>query len=312
MPVLAINHHYFRSGGTGRGIYPTTPDALRSEVGRLRNNGWRIGNQEDLLAFLAGEINSAEQICFLTFDDGLKEQIAAIKLLASLDACAVCYVSTAPLMDGIVLDVHKLQMIRSMLCDEELAVDLDRRFGFFGKTFDEDRLAIQYRYDAQLSRRVKYFINFVLDEEQRLRWFQEMFVSQFGDERAVASSLYMNIDDLRLLGAQKMLGAHGHMHLPLATLRREHMHAEIATSTEILSRLSGGNPIGISYPYGGKTAVSAELFSEARAMGYQYGFTMERGVNWHHIIDDSLSLRRIDVNDLDAWIDKGRSLNMEV
>jgi hypothetical protein len=50
----------------------------------------------------------------------------------------------------------------SDLEDAEIAVELDRAFSFGNKEFDDDLLAIQYRYDDELGRRVKYFLKFRL------------------------------------------------------------------------------------------------------------------------------------------------------
>lgn len=313
MPLLAINHHYFRPAGNGRGIYPTTPEALREEVRKLREHGWRIGNQHDLQAFLAGRL-ADERIAIITFDDGLKEQMEAIDFLAKLDATALCYVPTAPLVDQVVLDVHKLHMIRSELEDAELAEDLDRRFGFGQQSFDDAVLAIQYRYDHPLSRRVKYFLNFMLEEAQRTAWTSDLFAKLFGEEAKVAAKLYMDTADIRDLGARGLLGSHAHAHLPLATLDRDAMRQELVQSFEMLSPHAEEGAIGISYPFGGKSAVSAAVFAQSEAIGYNHGFTMERGFNGGFGSeagvdrrDSPFALKRIDVNDLDEWVVKGFS-----
>ena len=48
MPLLTVNHHYFRAVGTGQGIYPTKPDALVAGANQLRSR-WRIGDEDDIL-----------------------------------------------------------------------------------------------------------------------------------------------------------------------------------------------------------------------------------------------------------------------
>ena len=39
-------------------------------------------------------------------------------------------------------------------------------------------------------------------------------------------------------------------------------------------------PLGVSYPYGGKSAVNNSVFSLAKS-SYKYGLTMERGINYY-------------------------------
>ncbi|HWA70559.1 MAG TPA: polysaccharide deacetylase family protein [Rhizomicrobium sp.] len=305
MPLLAVNHHYYRSVSTGKGIYPTTPEALAVSVCKIRDAGWTIINQTQLLDYLAGRRPAAARVCVLTFDDGLKEQIEAVKHLLDMDACAICFVPTAPLLDHVVLDVHKLQMIRSVMDDAELAARLDQEFSFGTYAFDENLLAIQYRYDEPLSRKVKYYLNFVLTEAQRGSLVNELFAALFGDERAAAATLYMDTDDLKWLAGHALFGSHGHAHLPLATLESDHLQAELSDSFEVLTRLAGAPPVGISYPYGGASAVSKAVFDRSRQVGYRYGFTMERGITPDPTSLDMMALRRIDTNDLDKWLADG-------
>lgn len=300
MPLLAVNHHYFRETTTGRGIYPTTPGALAEEVRKLRTR-WRMGREEDILQHNQSG-SATDPVCILTFDDGLKEQMQALELLDSMDVTAMFFVPTGPLLRRDVLDVHKLHMIRSHLSDLELAADLQQRFNFDKYEFDEQLLAIQYRYDEPISRKVKYFLNFVLDFSARTEWTSLRFVDLFGSERAASEALYMNAEDLRVLASRHLLGTHAHTHIPLAALPLLQLRQEIETSLDVLENLSGQRPLGISYPFGGKSAVDETVFATAQTLGLQYGFTMERGVN--SAGDASpMALKRIDVNDVDAWID---------
>lgn len=309
MPLLAINHHYYRESGTGRGIYPTTPLMLADEVLKIRAAGWRIGIEDDIFAFLSGRLAADDKVAILTFDDGLAEQMGALGQLEALGASAIFYVPTAPIVERFVLDVHKLQMIRARVEDAEIAAELDKTFSFGKKVFDDDLLAIQYRYDDELGRRVKYFLNFMLEEDARLAWTTKYFTTLFGDEREVAASLYMSRDDLRRLSAKRLLGSHAHSHLPLATLEAERMLHELAHSHRLIEEITTSFPAGVSYPFGGKSAVGHEVFDCASSCGYAYGFTMERGINDLPEKANPMALSRIDVNDLDRWLSVGAGGN---
>lgn len=298
MPLLAVNHHYFREEAPGQGIYPTLPDALVKQLQVIRQN-WRIGNELDLIKYCDGEIQANDNVCLLTFDDGLKEQIDAIKFLDKYDSTALCFVSTAPIVNHKMLDVHKLHMIRSCFNDEELAKSLEQKFTFTSYDFDDDLLAIQYRYDSTVSRRVKYFLNFVLEKEAKDVWISEIFTEMFGCEKEACQKLYMDSDDLKYLAKRHILGTHAHQHLPLATLSDDESRQEIMESLDIIETLSGKVVEGISYPYGGKSAVSDKVFSIAGECGLKYGFTMERGINKK--VNNPLSLMRIDTNDVAEW-----------
>ena len=298
MPLLAVNHHYFGKFGSGRGIYPTTPEMLTDEVQKIRTAGWRIGCEEDIIAFLSGQLEANDRVVILTFDDGLAEQMAALQKLDALGASATFYVPTAPIVERFVLDVHKLQMIRARVTDAEIAIELRKVFAFGTMKFDDDLLAIQYRYDDILGRRVKYFLNFMLDEDAKLAWMTKYFNALFGDEKEVAASLYMSRDDLCKLSNKRMLGSHAHSHLPLATLPPERVLHELMYSRQLIEEITSNPPRGVSYPFGGKSAVSNAVFDDAASCGYAYGFTMERGINYLPENIKPMALRRIDINDL--------------
>jgi len=233
MSLLAVNHHYFRSTSTGQGIYPTTPTALTAEVEQLRAR-WRIGGEADIMRHCHGG-GTTEAVCILTFDDGFKEQMNTLALLDGLGVTAMYFVPTAPLLQREVLDVHKLQMIRSCLSDMELAANLQQRFNFGTYEFDDQLLTIQYRYDEPISRKVKYFLNFVLDPAARVEWISHRFVEIFGSEQAASEALYMGAEDLRVLARRHLLGTHAHTHIPLATLTAAQVQHEIEQSLMCLS-----------------------------------------------------------------------------
>ena len=300
MSLLAVNHHYFRSTSTGQGIYPTTPGALTAEVEQLRAR-WRIGGEADIMQHCHGG-GTTDAVCILTFDDGLKEQMKTLALLDSLGVTAMYFVPTAPLLQREVLDVHKLHMIRSRLSDAELAADLQQRFSFGTYEFDDQLLAIQYRYDEPISRKVKYFLNFVLGPSARVEWTSRRFVEIFGSEQAASEALYMSAEDLHVLARRHLLGTHAHTHVPLATLTAAQAQREIEQSLDVLENLAGRRPLGISYPFGGKSAVNESVFATAQASGLKYGFTMERGINAEGGVSP-MALNRIDVNDGHAWVD---------
>lgn len=86
----------------------------------------------------------------------------------------------------------------------------------------------------------------------------------------------------------------------MSQLSTDELKEELYRSYEVLKTITGVSPVGVSYPYGGKSAVSNEVFKEALEAGYEYGFTMERGVN--EAYSDAHSLKRIDTNDVNEWL----------
>ena len=302
MSLLIINHHYFRSKKLKQGIYPITPDELKIEIKKLNKYGWILGSQEKLFEFKKRKFKNFYKLALLTFDDGLKEQLNAAKQLSSINIFPVFFVPTLPYTDEKVLPVHKLHMIRAQISDVELLKTLEKKFHLNNIKFDEDFLKTQYRYDNEISRRVKYFLNFILDTNKRNDWLNHFFKSTFGDEKKIVKQLYFSKEELRFLAEKNQLGSHAHSHVPLSLLDEKNIKKELLYSRQILGDITGYKVCGISYPYGGKSSVDDKVFKLAKKCGYKYGLTMKRGLN-HPKVDKSMfCLNRIDVNDLNEWL----------
>lgn len=299
MPLLAVNHHYVRETVPPSGIYPITPSELNHKIGALQN-GWRVIDQAQLIEAIEAGAQFTESVAMITFDDGLKEQMSAIGSLVKQGLSAVSFVPTMPITDGRVLTVHKLHLLRTRCNDASLSESLKETFGITFSTVDAGAACSQYRYDAPVSAKLKYFLNFVLDECQRDDWIGNIFTEIIGDEAAVAQSLYVSRSDIIQLAKWNALGTHGHTHRPLAQLDADEILHDVETSVGILKDIAGQTIRGISYPYGGPTAVSANVAKVAAECGIVYGFTMKRGVN--DTLNAPLMLSRIDTNDLEAYL----------
>lgn len=303
MSMLAVNHHYYREASPPGGFYPISSARLLAEVALLRGKRRPLG-QNDLLDALADpdKADGLADTFILTFDDGLKEQMAALRDLERLGITALFFVPTAPLAEKRVLDVHKLHLIRAARTDAALLADLEGLFPLALSQLDAAAAVRQYRYDDDSARRVKFLLNFVLEPDERRDWVDQVFAAAVGAEADVAGALYMDRDDIRFLAKSNMLGTHAHSHLPLTQLDGDEMARDIALSMEILADL-GGQPVrGISFPYGGPDAVSDSVIRACAGLGLAYGFTMQRGCNHLSDLQAPLRLKRIDCNDVADFV----------
>jgi hypothetical protein len=224
--------------------------------------------------------------------------MAAIHALRERGWSAICFVPTMPLADGVVLDVHKLHMIRAQLPDAALTTNLAQEFGGAFTAVGGEAMRVQYRFDNEEAARIKYFINFVLPPDARQGWLSATFERLFGSERDFATTFYMDRDDIRLLAKLGMLGTHGHGHLPYAGMTPDDACDDMIRSLDILDGIAGRKVSGISYPYGTPSAINETTGEHAASLGLAYGFTMSGGLNT--AVDSPLMLKRIDTNDVAA------------
>ena len=86
MRLLAVNHHYYRESAPESGIYPITPAAFDDEIALLAKS-WQIASQDATIEALSLP-QSSVALCLITFDDGLKEQMAAARTRMSSAGCS--------------------------------------------------------------------------------------------------------------------------------------------------------------------------------------------------------------------------------
>ncbi|HPI53269.1 MAG TPA: polysaccharide deacetylase family protein [Chitinophagaceae bacterium] len=296
MKLLAVNFHYFREETYASGIYPVSKASLIRQIDALAKE-YQFVSQSDILRLMQQDKPDDKSYCVITIDDGLKEQMDAYCLLKQHGVPSILYVPSYPIQAQRVLDVHKLHYVRTQMKDADLYELLDTHFQLSTHAFDDAALANQYRYDEPLSRKVKYFLNFVLTDEQKKQAIDLLFDALVRDEAAFARNLYMSEADIRYLSDENALGSHGHRHLPLATLTAQEAQVDILTSLQYFEQLCGKPVPSFSYPYGGKDAVNEQLPNLFQSSSVQFAFTMWRGINVQEIKQQPYLLRRIDTND---------------
>ena len=297
MNLLAVNFHYFREEKYTGGIYPISKIELQKQLDEIAKSYQFIG-QNEVIDLLKNKQQSTKNYCVITIDDGLKEQMQAFDFLNEMGVPSILYVPTYPLKHKKVLDVHKLHYVRTKMNDNDLYDLLNEQYQIDKIKFDEMALANQYRYDSDLSRKVKYFLNFSLSPTQKEVAIDFFFSKLVEDEPDFSSNLYMNDADLIKLAKADSLGSHGENHLPLATLTPQKAALEIAHASQYLESITNQKITSFSYPYGGKDAVNDSIPKLFDATDIEFAFTMWRGLNTEHDLKNQpYLLKRIDTND---------------
>lgn len=296
MRLLIVNFHYFREETYPSGIYPVNRAALNRQVDELAKQ-YTFISQNELAQAIATKNYSDKDFCLITIDDGLKEQMAAFEFLKEKGIPSILYVPTDAIQNRKVLNVHKLHYVRTQMTDDDLYGLLDEKYNISNVTFDIAALANQYRYDNDTARKVKYFLNFVLTEEQKEEATNFFFSRLVNNETDFANQLYMNEADLKTLANAGVLGSHGCAHIPLATKPFEVAKADIQQSLNYLETITGKPVLSFSYPYGGKDAVNTNLAPAFENTNIKFALTMWRGVNTIENFNNPLFLHRVDTND---------------
>jgi peptidoglycan/xylan/chitin deacetylase (PgdA/CDA1 family) len=296
MRLLIVNYHYIRDHKPAAGIFPLSTAEFEAQIEVLGKH-YRFTSQDELLSMRDADSFPDENLCLITFDDSLAEQWSALEVLSRLSIPALFFATTDWIADRRPHDVHKLHYIFSQTHETRLVALLDEEFGMRENQMDDGLLAEQYSYDSPVMRRVKFFLNFKLDNGERRRAVDRLFAELVPDETHFSGKLYMTPDQLRKLGRDGMLGTHCRSHRPLATLPPDELRDEIAGSKRVLEELTGTPIQCVSYPYGGSAAVSKEVVEVVRSEGLRLGATMFRGVNDEQDLRKGLMLKRVDTND---------------
>ena len=302
MTLIVANYHYVRPcfDQPFPGIHGITPSALEDQLGLLGTAGEFV-SLSHVQAAAQGGAPLPPRALLVTFDDGLREQIDhALPVLDRLGIPAVFFANTRPIACHTVTSVHQIHLLRAYTAPAQLRTLLQeeaRRFGLEVRVDEHPEAAASYPWDPPESAQLKYFLNHSLTPETRDALIAPCFQARFGqDEASLSHDLYMDAQQLCILGARDYLGTHGDRHLPLGRVPQAEAREDVRVSLDLLGQWTGARPFALSYPFGTFETVTLEAQAAAAAEGVELGFTAERAAN----IDLSrpLQLARFDSNDL--------------
>jgi len=284
--LTAINFHYIREQypESYPGIHGVTPIEFENQLDLL-SQAFNYVSGADIDAAVKGKRNLPENALIVTFDDGLREQYDfAWPILKRKGIPAIFYINTRPIYEKTISHVHQIHMLRAHTPPEQISKQLDSFLLNHREIIPSDMselAARQYRYDSPLNAHLKYLLNFVLDENRKASFIEATFRGRFGEQAqaAIAENLYMTPAMVLELSQSGSIGTHGHDHLPLAQLSDAEIKLQISASLDCFAKWGCRDIQGISYPYGGRSAVSEALAQTAKHFGLSFGFTMERASN---------------------------------
>ena len=306
MRILIVNYHYLREKKTGRGIHPISISELLSHLDLIKKR-YRFISQSQLLSFLSKPKDALpeEDFCLLTFDDGLKEQLKAFKILKEKKIPAIFFISTMPLIENKACFVHKFHYVMEQISFECLYDNVIRIFPDSIQKFHDSEFlksaSLKYVYDKPNCAMVKLYVNFCLSIENKSLLIDRLFDMLKIDESGFVENLYMDNQDITEIAQERMLGSHCITHNPLGEMSAIKIKTELSNSKSYLSNITGEEIFSVSYPYGDKKAVTQSVLDISRDY-YDIGITTQGGINQNNdLINKKLSLNRIS----EAEISKG-------
>lgn len=301
--LLIVNYHYIGETKLDHGIHNISVNEFDKQLDQIYAHGFRYVTLSDLVK--AKQYRDLSELpkksCLITFDDGLKQSYElGYNHLCKKGITGAFFVLSKVLHLNVVMDVHKLHLIRNKVHDKDLINSLPDFATEHFQNLDSILMEKQYPWDNLAGQKIKYLCNFLLPTKERTKllntWLNEFLGYK---EKELAQNLYMSHSQLNELGEKGMLGTHGITHEPLAQLSDLDLQNEIEGSIRTIEKVTNSKVNAISYPYGEKSAVDDRVGVHASHSGLELGFTMFRGVNTaFSLLNDSFYLKRFDTNDV--------------
>ncbi|MCP4914358.1 MAG: polysaccharide deacetylase family protein [Oligoflexia bacterium] len=297
MKLLIVNYHYYREEVYKQGIYPTSKKKLLEQVDLLSKNGYKFITVNELSEIQKNNTRyQGDKFCIITFDDGLKEQWQAYQDLSSIGVPSHYYICSSPYIEKELIDVHMIHLIRTEMTDDKIEEFLNENTNFASIKFDESLLERQYRYDELNSRKIKYFLNFVLTPSDKKKILKQLLSEISSNPAQLIKSYYFSEYEIIALDQKGLIGSHGHAHRALGSLSREDAIDDFEKSMDFLLGLGCKGLKSFSFPYGGKSAVREDIDDIMQKYNVEFAYSMNREINNH--LEKPFLLNRFDTNDI--------------
>jgi len=240
----------------------------------------------------------------LTFDDGLKDHFKHVyPILKSEKIQGLFFPPAKPILEKIVLDVHKIHFILASKIDKSKIIDeIFEKILYFQKDFELenpsiywDKLAIPNRFDTGDI----IFIKRILQRELPLKvrtaitsYLFEKYVSS--NESEFSKELYLSINEINEMRENGMyFSSHSYSHEWLSYLSEQQLDDELQNSMKFCERINPNGKQILCYPYGDFNEL---VINKAKTLGFLAGLTAQ--VSDAKLVEKNMfTLSRYDTND---------------
>lgn len=298
MLLIAMYHYVISPNPRFRGLKGMDVDDFRRQISTFSEQ-YDMASAASALDYLAGTYRPRKPMLLTSFDDGLVEHAGVVsETLQDHGATGVFALPTRPIEERWISPTHKNHLLLGELPVSDYAERIHHRLTERPPPPADETVRATYRWDAMDVARLKYLINFQMEEADRNRILDEVFADVFGDERAVADDFHLTWADARRMGDAGMtLAAHGHSHAAISSF--DTPRQEVMRCTHVLDqRLGPTSPRIFTFPFGKEHSFGQAGVDAVRAAGFDAAFSTIVGTNATG--QDRYRLKRLDPKDFEA------------
>jgi len=256
-----------------------------------------------------GLINSYEELFissdkFLpTFDDGFKDHIFAAEVLKKNNSIGIFFISTSPLKNNIMLDVHKTHLILGKVKSSKALNELEKylyknKISKFYNYNEKSKYKSAYKkhndeYDKKQFKKIMNYYGDLKLKHKILDYLLKKF-----EINIKPKDYYLNKKEIKYLKSIGMLiGSHGESHTLLSRLPYREQFKELNNSKIFLEKIINKNIDIFCYPYGGRISYNNNTLKILKKLKYKLAYSVEyRDISLKDIQKKPYELPRYDCN----------------
>ncbi len=299
--ALIVSYHYCHPpDGLLKGTKAVTPEEFDRQL-RVLTQNFVCTTIEELMNPAA---DLPETVAVVTFDDGFKDVVEyALPVLQRWRVPATIYCCSAPMLEGRMLNVHRVHLLQARLGVQTFREEFERvlasRPPVELDAAGHPGLQGLYPYDDEPTRRFKKLLNFQLPYVELDPILRELFERFIGSDKEFAAKLYLSPDDIRRCqDAGLEIGAHGHSHSVLSRLTEDEQRRDLQMSVNYLTQEFGLKDVHASYPYGIAGSWNETTKRLLAELGVASASTKERAIVKPSDLRARWELPRFDVRDI--------------
>lgn len=261
--MMAIMYHYVRPNPgqmvhlkyLGLDDFRRQLDYLEREEGLMDLEGF-LRCVETRQAALRGAI--------LTFDDGFRDHMDyVVPELLARKKWGIFYIPTGYYQNGKMHNAHRVHYLLGRFGGEEVLDRLTRLIEPRQLAVSDEKPYRKAVYQGQkvdrAATKVKRMINFDINHNE-VDSILDHLMAQFCDQREVASSYYLTVEEIREIHQSGMIiGSHGCSHSVMSKLDLTQQDGEIRESFDFLEKVTGGLRVRtFCYPHGQPVSFTAD------------------------------------------------------